>query len=340
MKRDDALKLATKGYEELTATLAEGRSETLRRYLAVMGRFHNYSFRNCLMIAMQRPEATHVAGYRKWEQLGRHVKKGETGIGIFAPLVYRKKDGGASGGNETKDDGNDSAEKTLKGFRVVHVFDISQTEGEALPEFAQVDGDPGKWLTRLERVVRAKGIELEYVDSLGGAQGMSTGGKVAIVESMGAAEKFLTLVHEAAHELLHRGTRRNETTAKVRETEAEAVGFVVSQAIGLDAVRHAADYIGLYRGDAETLCESMDFIQKTATDLIEALNAANECEHSLFPYDQAGHLQGTWSECEAGDRIRVSCSGCGKFHSYLPIPGVTQDEPLDSQSSETAHSFV
>ena len=340
MKRDDALKLATTGYEELAGALAEGRSETLMRYLGVMGRFHNYSFRNCMMIAMQRPEATQVAGYRKWEQLGRQVKKGETGIGIFAPLVYRKKQDGANNGNKTKDDGENGAEKSLQGFRVVHVFDVSQTEGEALPEFAQVDGDPGKWLVRLASVVQAKGIELEYVDSLGGAQGMSTGGKVVIVESLDAADKFMTLVHEAAHELLHRGARRNETTPKVRETEAEAVGFVVAQAIGLDAVRHAADYIGLYRGDADTLSESMGFIQKTATDLIEALNEADVCEHSLHAYDQAGRLQGTWSESRTGDRICVSCSQCGKFYGNRPIPGITSDEPMDTQSAEPAHSVA
>ena len=168
MKRDDALKLATKGYEQLASTLAEGRSETLTRYLAVMSRFHNYSFRNCMMIAMQKPEATHVAGYRRWEQLGRQVKKGEKGIGIFAPLVYRKKQ--ANNGGNVRENGSKDAEKTLAGFRVVHVFDISQTEGDALPEFAQVSGDPDRWLARLESVVRAKGIELEYVDSLGGAQ--------------------------------------------------------------------------------------------------------------------------------------------------------------------------
>ena len=119
MKRDDALKLATKGYEELAKALAEGRSETLMRYLGVMGRFHNYSFRNCMMIAMQRPEATQVAGYRKWEQLGRQVKKGETGIGIFAPLVYRKKQDGANNGSKAKDDSKKDAEKRLQGFRVV-----------------------------------------------------------------------------------------------------------------------------------------------------------------------------------------------------------------------------
>ena len=281
MKRDDAVKLATKGYEELAAALAEGRSETLTRYLAVMGRFHNYSFRNCMMIAMQRPEATHVAGYRKWEQLGRHVRKGETGIGIFAPLVYRKNRDERNSGNDATDGGKTCAEKTLQGFRVVHVFDVSQTEGEALPEFTEVDGDPGEWLSRLEIVIRAKGIELEYVDSLGGAQGMSSGGKVVVVEGLDAARSSLRSVHEAAHELLHHGKRRNETTAKVRETEAEAVGFVLSQAIGLDAVRHSADYIGLYRGDVDTLCESMDFIQKTATDLIEALHAADTCGQSI-----------------------------------------------------------
>jgi len=91
MKREEALELAANGFEELSQALAEGKSEALTAYLNVMSRFHSYSFRNCLLIAMQCPTASRVAGYRQWPKLGRHVKKGEKGIGILAPLVYKQK---------------------------------------------------------------------------------------------------------------------------------------------------------------------------------------------------------------------------------------------------------
>jgi len=273
MKRDEAIKLASKGFEELEEALKQGRSEILERYLAVMARFHDYSFHNCLMILFQCPGATRVAGFRKWQDFGRHVRKGEKGIAIFAPMIHRQKD-------ERQESDQDNLEvHAVQGFRVVHVFDVSQTEGDPLPEFAQVTGHPGEWLTRLAHVASSRGIQIEYVDSLGGANGCSSGGTISVLDSLPPGEKFLTLVHELAHEELHRGNRRAGTTKKVRETEAEAVGFVVARAVGIECTVHSADYIQLYRGDAESLRESMHLVQKTAADLIEALqNTRLPCE--------------------------------------------------------------
>ena len=91
MRHEEALELATNGFEELSQALAGGKSESLTAYLEVMARFHNYSFRNSWLILLQRPTATRVAGFRQWEKLGRNVKKGEKGIGIFAPMIYRNK---------------------------------------------------------------------------------------------------------------------------------------------------------------------------------------------------------------------------------------------------------
>ena len=271
MKRDEAMELAKNGFEELSQALAQGKSDVLTKYLDVMARFHNYSFRNTLMILMQRPDATRVAGFRQWEKLGRHVKKGEKGIGIYAPMVYCNKDESKNGGCDDKSD-DAKPGKTLRGFRIVHVFDVEQTEGEPLPEFSTVDGEPGDWLSKLEAVVRDAGIELEYAENLGGAKGRSEGGKILVLAHLPASEKFCVLAHEHGHELLHKGDRRKETSKKVRETEAEAVGFVVARAVGLDARSHASDYIQLYQGDTETLEESMHFIQQASAQIIEALN--------------------------------------------------------------------
>ena len=130
MKRDDAKQLVSDGLAELNEALSKGQSQTLVRYLSVMSRFHRYSFGNLMLILAQRETATYVAGFRKWQELGRNVRKGEKGIGIFAPCRYKRK--------VEDDSGDDREVQDIRGFRVVHVFDISQTEGQELPEFAQI----------------------------------------------------------------------------------------------------------------------------------------------------------------------------------------------------------
>ena len=159
----------------------------------------------------------------------------------------------------------------MMGFKVVHVFDISQTEGDPLPEPSKVTGEVGANLERIQRVVVDSGIELKF-EQLYGAHGYSSGGKVVIDRSLSDAEKFQTIAHELAHERLHQGDRKTAATKTVKETEAEAVGFIVSQAFGLDSVTHCADYIQLYDGNADTLRESLSHIQKTAQWIIESIN--------------------------------------------------------------------
>lgn len=223
---------------------------------------------------MQRPDATLVAGFHRWKELHRWVKKGEVGIGILAPLVARKKDKSES--NADGDGHKDRDRPALVGFRMVTVFDVSQTEGKELPEFATMNGDPGEKLSRIEELVRSKGIELYYDDDLGGALGKSEGGKITILSSLTKAQAFATLVHELAHELLHRGDRRKDTTKVVRETEAEAVAYVVCRSVGLECSTQSSDYIQLYNGDNKVLVESLDHIQKVASSIIEELSI--DCE--------------------------------------------------------------
>ena len=271
MKLDVATKLAEQGLDQLAEALAQGRSDTLEDYLSVLAKFHRYSFQNCMLIACQRPNATHVAGFNAWKKLGRQVVKGAKGIAILAPCVYRSKD------DDEAADGDKKA--VVMGFKVVHVFDVSQTEGEDLPQFAAIDGDPGELIERLELVIGQHDISLTYDYLPSGALGVSAAGSIIIRPDLSPAERFAVLAHEFAHELLHKGERRHDTTKTVRETEAEAVAFVVCQAIGLDSSTRSADYIQLYRGTTETLAESLDYIQKTATHilaLIETDNAAHD----------------------------------------------------------------
>ena len=193
MKPDEAITLACQGYEQLAAALREGRSDTLKSYLAVMARFHRYSVGNLLMIHEQFPSATRVAGYRKWQKLGRHVRAGETGIAILAPVVAGQK------GWQKRIDILGQLGKAIRGYRIAYVFDVSQTEGRPLPEFAQVSGDPGLWLRRLEQVTCNRKTRLHYVESLCGAKGISDRGTICILEGLKPADKFLTLVHELGH---------------------------------------------------------------------------------------------------------------------------------------------
>jgi len=251
----------------LIEQLEAGHSEALINYLTAMSRFHQYSFGNVLEIARQMPNATRVAGFRTWKNVGRSVKAGQKGIRILAPIVgvRRKKDAEASR-DITKQN-----ERVLLGFRNVYVFDVSQTEGADLPEMREVSGDPGENLERLASFVRSRGIQLAYNENIAPALGISYGGRIALLPGKSKAEEFSTLVHETAHELLHKAERRTATTKAVRETEAEAVAFVVGKAVGLMTGSASADYIQLYYGNASLLAESLEVIQQTAALILAAL---------------------------------------------------------------------
>ncbi len=270
MNRDEVLKKSDDALQELAQALKQGKSDTLLQYLDTLSRFHRYSFGNCLLIAIQRPDATHVAGFQRWKQLGRWVKKDEKGIAILAPVLNRKKK------SETENEGEESPERstpTIRGFKVAHVFDVQQTDGKELPEFASLSGDPGDKITRLVEIIEEKGIVLEFVDSLGGANGCSMGGTIQVVTTLPAPQKFSTLTHELAHELLHQGDRRQTTTKAVRETEAEAVAYVVCRSAGLECSTRSADYIQLWNGDDKVLLQSLELIRDVATTILAALDA-------------------------------------------------------------------
>jgi hypothetical protein len=227
--------------KSLIEQLEAGHSDALTAYLNAMSRFHSYSFGNILEIARQKSDATRVAGFWKWKELGRSVKKGEKGIRILAPIVgiKRKKDA------EIKASSDPAAinKPVLVGFRTAYVFDVSQTEGAELPELQEVSGDVGENYDRLVSFIERQGIELVFTDKIAPALGMSYGGRIAILPGQSKAETFATLVHELAHERLHKAERRTATTKTVRETEAEAIAFVVGKAIGLESGSASADYV-------------------------------------------------------------------------------------------------
>lgn len=246
--------------DALAEDLNGGRSEAYRRFLAAMARFHDYSFGNVLLIVSQRPGATRVAGYRTWQKLGRQVRKGEKGIAIMAPMLFKPEYPDA-----TDDD-------TFLRFRTVSVFDIAQTDGEDLPEPPRVCGEAGRYWDRLVGFVEAQGIALSF-GWLRGALGESRGGTITLSDRLDGAERFSVLVHELAHELIHHGPNRPypRPTKAVRELEAESVAFVVCTAVGMKPGTASSDYIQSYGGDAELLGQSLHRVQKTAERILHGL---------------------------------------------------------------------
>jgi antirestriction protein ArdC len=266
-KNNPTQQLIKQAVDFLLQQLEAGKSETLTAYLAAMARFHSYSFGNILAIARQRPTASRVAGFSTWKELGRFVKRGEKGIQILAPIVGHRRTK-----NDQERQTDEKPRPVLIGFRAVYVFDVAQTEGVDLPEFEHnITGDVRDHRDRLIEFLARQNIALDYTENIAPALGVSYGGRIALLPGQSKAEEFVTLVHEVAHELLHKTDRRTKTTATVRETEAEAVAFIVGQGIGLEIGRASSDYIQMYAGNAALLAESLEVVQRTSAVILGAL---------------------------------------------------------------------
>src|SRR5258708_3655856 len=259
MKSEQIKEITEKATEQLVAALKSGHSEVLAGYLKGIGRYERYSFDNVLLIASQKPNASYVAGFRTWNQLGRFVKKGEKGIVILAPIVRRK--------SETEMN-PDETPASVAGFRPAYVFDVSQTDGQELPHIGIVQGDPRGLGERLRSFAEAKGISVEYSSDIAPARGTSSGGRIALLPGQSPAEEFCTLAHELAHELLHRDDRRGSTSRRIRETEAEATAFVVCHAIGLETGSAACDYIQLWHGAAHFLTHTLPPVRQATSHML------------------------------------------------------------------------
>ena len=267
---------------DLVAKLEAGVAEVTtsdgwRAYLAAQTKFHQYSLGNVLLIVAQKPDATRLAGFHTWLRLGRHVRKGEHGIRILAPVTVRK----AAADEGAEEDGTAEA-PTVTRFRVVTVFDISSTDGDPLPthpaQTLTTASEPGAWLyANLLDIAKAEGIAVrEDATDLGTANGCYYPARHAIDLAAGLSDdhKAKTLAHELAHALLHR------TTGKPRaeqEAEAEGTAFVVAAWAGLDTSAYSFGYVADWAGskDGPALLRRVGAtIQKTAAKIIAALDPA------------------------------------------------------------------
>jgi hypothetical protein len=274
--------------DDLYQSLQNGHSEKVQELLAYFANFHYYSTGNQILITLQNKNATIVAGYKTWEEKGRTVKKGEHGIAILAPMIGKKRaEAGSEDGDQTKTTNlqdnhtfteqktrEDKKEPVLYGFKTVYVFDIAQTEGEPLPTLGNVKGDATEALQRLKQYAGDRGIIIEYVPkgAMGEANGYSQMGKIVLVEGREPADEFRTLAHEIGHEALHPDIpTRIFLPKKVKETEAEAVAFVICQAMGLDTSTISQDYILLHQGGVELLTASLERIREASSMILSGL---------------------------------------------------------------------
>jgi len=261
---NEKAKELTKTIAESIATLcaqtdAAAQSDTYKAWLSSVSSFHNYSFGNQLLICLQSPEATRVAGFHTWKSLKRTVKKGEHGICILAPLVRK-----------AKSDEDETEQSHTYGFRGVFVFDIAQTEGADLPELITNAVEGGEsLLPLLESAVKGLNISLNYSAIPGDAQGYSKGGAIEIEETLDTPARCGVIAHELAHELLHK-TNRRETTTQQRELEAESVAYAVLTHFGLKP--QSQFYLATYDVTAEMLTASLQTISATAKQIIGLLS--------------------------------------------------------------------
>lgn len=242
-------------------------SENWLAWLRTKSRFHNYSFRNCLLIYSQCPEATRVAGYKTWQSLGRHVRKGEKGIAILAPSKRKI--------TETLDDGTEDERVALVGFRTVYVFDVSQTDGEALPEIVTLpDGEVDEIVEqRLRALAESEGLSIEHGET-GSANGWidRPARKIRLSTDLtNSAARVKTLAHELGHWFDLGDDASVETSRADAEIVAEATAFVICDAYELDTSDYSAGYVTSWaQGDAERLSAVAERIDTAASKILDA----------------------------------------------------------------------
>jgi hypothetical protein len=280
MKTSDLKKICEDHVNDLITAIADTRDE--RRfldYLDFCARFHQYSFRNRILIWCRKPDATFVAGYNAWPKMGRHVSKGSSGIPIFAPMTVKNRPGNAVEKDEDPD--NDNDEKPSLRFKVVYVYDVSQTEGDPLPnlDILAVEGETSL-LGALENFTRAQGIKLGYSPDKAleflRAAGISARGRIQIKESLNTSQRFYVLAHELAHEFLHDSQARRTLSKKVKELEADATAYVVSRHFGLQT--QSSVYLALYKVEEVDVKESLDRIVSTASRIIRGVHLLDKTQ--------------------------------------------------------------
>ena len=265
--------------EQQIADLAD--DENWQRYLDTMSQFHRYSLYNQLLIAVQRPDATRVAGYRKWEELGRHVMKGEKGISIFAPKLVRMAVEDANGKPVIGDDGKPLKQSRCVGFTTATVFDVSQTDGDPLPDLDRELSEvpPDGFTDDLEAAIATSGFTVSYESTGSEADGYTSPAerKVVVDPSLSPGRRAEVLAHELGHIKaghLDRGGEYHTGHGGRRgamELEAEAVAYSLCRANGMstEVGKIASTYVaGWTRNEPEAIKASAQLVSRTVKDIL------------------------------------------------------------------------
>ena len=284
---------------EITDKLEQGiqelfESERYKEYLTTMSKFYRYSFNNTLLIAMQKPEATLIAGYTAWQRnFDRHVIKGEKGIKILAPAPYkaqeeREKIDPATQKPVLDADGKpvtETVEVMRPAFKVVSVFDVSQTDGKELPDIAvdELTGSVENYAAFFEALKQESPVPISFEDIPGGAKGYFSHAenRIAIQEGMSEIQTVKTAIHEIAHAKLHAINPDEKVAPEERkdrhtkEVEAESVAYTVCQRYGIETSDYSFGYIAGWSSDKDTkeLKGSLETIRSTAAEMIESIDA-------------------------------------------------------------------
>ncbi|SHJ63825.1 LPD16 domain-containing protein [Pseudobutyrivibrio xylanivorans] len=284
--------------KEITEKLEQGlrdlfNSEKYKTYLTTMSKFHNYSFNNTLLIAMQRPDASLVAGYGAWQKnFERHVKKGAKGIKIISPVKVKV---------EVEDDktDKDGAKKTIEvtKFKVSTVFDVSDTEGKELPKIGvdMLSGQVEKFNQLTKAVAEISKVPIEYRDIEGGAKGFYSqkDNKIVVQKDMTQAQTLKTLIHELAHSILHGNLEKGDESEahkkdrRTKEVEAESVAYAVCQHFGVDTSDYSFGYIAGWSSgkEMEELKSSMQTIRRTANEVIHGIETEIRIEENAKEFE-------------------------------------------------------
>ena len=271
-----------KDIKDITEQLEQGvkdvfESERYKAYLDFMGKFYNYSVNNSILIWMQKPEASLVAGYQTWQKkFKRQVRKGEKGITILAPCPHKFK-------KEVEDENGNLVEKEIQytSFRATTVFDISQTDGDEVPTLCNdLTGEVENYEELLNALKALAPVPVDFEEIKTGAKGYysHTEHRIVINEGMSEQQTIKTLIHEIAHSFLHEKENGEEKDAdrNTKEVQAESVAYTVCKMLGIDTSEYSFEYVaGWSKGkEVKELNASMEVIRRTAKNIIEGLRAA------------------------------------------------------------------